>query len=371
MNRLLTRLSLAMIAVALITAFIITAGQRIAFELDFRTLPEDVQARMIERREREETENSEMAERFRKSHQLQQRFLYGGVGIAALVAAGIAVMFARSISKPIERVMSVSAKVARGDLSARILERSVYSSLEAKALTDNFNQMASALESYEKERRDMIASIAHDLRTPLTAMQLRLEALKEELIPLSQEEVSLLLSQTELLERLISDLRTLSLADAGKLSLHKEDTNVVQLVETVLGNFEQKAQAKMIHLYLQSSAPVIQASVDPARLMQMLSNLLDNALRFGERGTQILVKLDKLDNAFELSVQDEGPGIPEGLLPHIFQRYIQDKDTGGSSGLGLAIVKTLVDLHGGKVSAKNLIPKGALFSLSLPLGANS
>ncbi len=367
MNRLATRLTLAMIGVALLTAFIITAGQRIAFELDFRALPAEVQARIVERREREEAANSEMADNFRRSRRLQERFLIAGVGVAALVAAGTAILFSRSISKPIERVMSVSAKVAKGDLSARILERPAYSSLEAKALSDNFNQMASALESYEKERRDMIASIAHDLRTPLTAMQLRLEALKEELVPFSQAEVSLLLSQTQLLERLIADLRTLSLADAGKLSLHKEEINVVELVEKVISNFEPKASEKEIKLELHTSEPEIKAKLDPTRIMQVLANLLDNALRFSPVEATVHIHLGKVEEGLNLTVEDEGPGISEQLLPHIFERYIQDKDTGGSSGLGLAIVKTLVELHEGRVNVSNNLKKGARFSLFLPL----
>lgn len=365
MNQLVSRLALAMMAIAVLTVLVITASQQLAFQWEFRSLPPEIQERITQRREREESANGRIAENFRRSRRVQQRFLLGGTAVAAILAGIIAIVYARTISKPIERVSSASAKLAQGDLSTRILERSAYSSLEARALTDNFNQMASALEGYEAERRDMIASIAHDLRTPLTAMQLRLEALREELVPLNQDEVRLLISQTELLERLITDLRTLSLADAGKLSLQKQETEIYNLTELVIQTYKQRAQQKNIAIDVQASQPLV-ANVDPARLKQILSNLLDNALRVSPEHSKIVMKLERTHDTLSIVIEDEGPGIPEKLITHIFERYMQNKDTSGSSGLGLAIVATLVDLHGGSVSACNRVNGGAQFLLQLP-----
>jgi signal transduction histidine kinase len=368
MNRLSTRLSIAMVAIAVFTVLIIFASQQIGFELDFRALPPEVQTRIKERHKRDRdvmAGQEDFAAGFGRRRNSQVRSMVIGTSFASLLAVGIAIVFARNISKPIEHVTSASAKVAQGDLSARILARPDYSSLEAKALTDNFNHMAIALETYENERRDMIASIAHDLRTPLTALQLRLTALQEELVPLSQAEISLLLSQTDLLERLISDLRTLSLADAGRLSLQKQQTNIAELMQDIALSYQQQADKQGVHIDVATRSNVT-AQVDPARLKQILTNLLDNALRMSPVQGNIVLELESFENSFNIGVRDEGPGIPESLLPHVFDRYVKDKDSGGASGLGLAIVKTLVVLHGGTVRVDNINP-GAKFKIQLPI----
>ena len=371
MNRLAIRLTLAMMGVAILTAVIIVASQQIGFELNLRSLPPEVQESLAERRQQRQEERAQLSRNnqdvvtyFARSRQLQERLLIVGTAIAAIVAAIIALFFARNISKPIERVTAASAKVAKGDLGIRVLEQPSYSSTEAKALTYNFNQMATALETYEAERRDITASIAHDLRTPLTAMQLRLEALKEELLPLTQDEISLLLAETELLERLIADLRILSLADAGRLSLGKEDVAIDQIIKAVIESFKQQASAKQVTIQVKGDA-TLRAHLDPTRFKQILSNLLENALRVSPEGAKVTVGFSKADDRLLLFVQDEGPGISEKLLPKIFDRYMKDKDTAGSSGLGLAIVKSLVELHGGTVRASNNIDQGATFHLSL------
>lgn len=365
MNRLHTRLAIAMTAIAILTVLIITAGQQLAFRVDFLSLPPEVQQRILERREREENASDTIAINFRRSQRIQQQFLFAGTVFAALLASIMAIFYARNISKPIERVSSASAKVSKGDLSVRVAEQPIYSSHEAKSLTDNFNQMAAALETYETGRRDMIASIAHDLRTPLTALKLRLEALKEELVPLNQNEIALLLSQTDLLEQLITDLRTLSLADAGKLTLNKQETNLYRLLHSVIEIYEQIPDTKRINIEL-AGDELASAYIDRTRFKQIASNLLDNAIRLSPDGGDISITLKQGKDKIKMAFKDDGPGIPEKLLPVIFERYVKDKDTGGSSGLGLAIVQTLISLHDGSVRAFNHPEGGAVFEIILP-----
>ena len=227
-----------------------------------------------------------------------------------------------------------SSHVAKGELSVRVTEPRSPLQSETRQLARNFNVMATALKSYEKERRDMIASIAHDLRTPLTAMQVRLEVLQEGLVPFSGEEISLLLTQTELLNRLIEDLRTLTLADAGKLSLQKQKVDLTDLLHVILETYEANAKARGITLTLDGEQSLT-ARVDPERVTQIVGNLLDNALRVSPGGSEVTLHLSKQNQVIHLSVSDEGPGISEKLLPKIFERYVQDKDMGGSMAWGL------------------------------------
>jgi signal transduction histidine kinase len=138
------------------------------------------------------------------------------------------------------------------------------------------------------------------------------------------------------------------------------------LLHVIIETYEESAKARGITLKLEGE-PSLTATVDPERMTQVVSNLLDNALRVSPQGSEITLHLSKQNQAIQLSVSDEGPGIPEKLLPNIFERYVQDKDTGGSSGLGLAIVKTLTELHGGLVKAENRPEGGANSSVKLPV----
>lgn len=360
-----TRLALAMLAIAVLSAGAILLSQQIGAAVHFRSLPPDIQARIRHDRERHDPRSDDFAGGVRDVREVQRRFTQIGAAVAAFVALSIAVLLARTISKPVERVSVAAAKVAEGDLSARVPTQPRYASLEAKALTHNFNTMADALETYERERKAMIADIAHELRTPLTAMQLRLEALLDEFVPFDKGEAERLHRQTLLLSRLVQDLRTLSLADAGKLSLHKRDTDLVALVKSVLDSFQERAEQRDVTLELKTAKPSILALVDPDRIAQVMSNLLDNSLRVTPVQGQITIMLWDEPEELTLSVTDTGPGFSKGALEHVFDRFFQDKDTKGSSGLGLAIVQALVTLHGGRVRAGNHA-SGAQFDVMLP-----
>jgi two-component system, OmpR family, sensor histidine kinase BaeS len=294
-----------------------------------------------------------------------------GVSVTALVSLGMALLLARTIAKPVEKVSAAAMLISKGDLSVRanLSDKELQGQSQTSELGRNFNAMAASLEAYETERRAMIADIAHELRTPITALELRLEALLGDLVPLEKSELERLKKQVTLLSRLVQDLRTLSLADAGQLSLQKSTVNVKHLIQDVLTTYEIKAKQRDIVLCAKLEEAT--AKLDPERFAQILGNLLENALRVTPEEGQIDVNLRVVKNVLELAIEDTGPGIPEKDLPHIFERFVQGKDsreknTAGSSGLGLAIVQTLVSLHGGSVTAKNRAGGGAAFIISLP-----
>ncbi|MEZ4631388.1 MAG: HAMP domain-containing sensor histidine kinase [Deinococcales bacterium] len=359
-QRLAFRLALAMIGSMLIGVVIIATSQYLGQRFYFQSLAPEVQARITLLRSRSTGE-----ENFHSFVSMMKRSTLRGITITSLLVLFIAIYFAKKLAEPIERVTKASLKVAQGDLATRI-KPVQGASLEVLSLTENFNKMADALERYEAERKDMIASIAHDLRTPLTAIQIRLEALKEELIPFNQSEVDILLAQSQLLGRLVNDLRTLSLADAGKLSLNLQKLNFAELLDEVLKNYQLKAEHQGVHIKRNMPDKTLFIKADAQRMAQVLGNLLNNAFEAMPQGGELKIAVQQIDRELELSIADSGAGIEVDLLPQMFQRFIRGKDKGGSSGLGLAIVKTLIDLHHGSVKASNG-PQGAVFSFKLPL----
>lgn len=308
----------------------------------------------------------EQARSFSERREVQERALLAGLLLAGGLTLLLALLLSRSIARPIAAVSRAAGGVAAGDFSARVplSERQTRSSLETDRLAVTFNKMSEALETYERERKAMVADIAHELRTPLTALQMRLEALQDGLVPLTEGQVEHLLTQTGVLSRLVEDLRTLSLADAGRLALHKQPTDLQELAAEVLEGFAERARQGGVTLTL--SAEPVTLAVDQTRLMQVLGNLLDNALRATPAGGEVRLSVEQSGGNVRLEVLDGGPGIPEDDLPRLFERFTQGKDLKGASGLGLAIVEALVALHGGSVRAVNRAGGGAAFRVSLP-----
>ncbi len=290
-----------------------------------------------------------------------------GVGISLVLAVGLALLLARRISQPIHLVSAAAAKVAEGDLSARAI---VAGQDEFGKLAQNFNQMAQGLEQQELARRSLFADIAHELRTPLTAMKARLEALEDGVMPLNLEAVGRLSGQTRLLERLVEDLRLLSLADAGVLTLERHLCDLTNVARDALEHFRARAKAKNVRLELRV-AQSISLHLDVNRLQQAIGNLLENALSHTPEGGMVSLEVKKYSDHAELTISDTGSGIPTDALERIFERLYRadasrNRSTGGS-GLGLTIVKTIIELHGGQVQAANRPEGGAVFTLTLPL----
>ncbi|GIW33876.1 cell wall metabolism sensor histidine kinase WalK [Meiothermus sp.] len=299
---------------------------------------------------------------------LQQNLLIAGL-VATALGVLVALVFARRMARPIEAISAAASHLAQGNLSVRI--PAPQGEDEVARLARNFNHMAASLERLEAERRAMIADIAHELRTPLTVMQGRLEAIQDGVMPLEMAEIDRLHHQARLLARLVEDLRTLSLADAGRLNLLLQPLNLAEQAGRMAATFRAALEARQVQLELELPDQPVPVQADPDRLAQVIGNLLSNALEHSPAGGQIVLQVRADTTRAYLRVLDSGPGIPEEALNKVFDRFYRaeasrSRATGGS-GLGLSIVKTLVELQGGQVRAQNRPEGGALFELQLPL----
>ncbi|HEU4742321.1 MAG TPA: ATP-binding protein [Meiothermus sp.] len=298
---------------------------------------------------------------------LQQSLLIATLA-SSVLGVLLALIFSRRLARPIEAVSGAATRLASGDLSARI--PAPKGNDETALLARNFNRMAEALEKLETERKALIADIAHELRTPLTIMQGRLEAIQDGVASLEMREIDRLHNQTRLLSRLVEDLRTLSLADAGRLTLERRPLDLRGVIHNAVAGFQDQAQIKGIKLQTRLPPLPLEVEADPDRLTQIVSNLLHNALAHTPTGGTITIEVEAKGKEVAVQVADTGPGIPEEALPKVFDRFFRaeasrSRQTGGS-GLGLSIVKALVELHGGQVEARNRSSGGAEFRFLLP-----
>ena len=307
----------------------------------------------------------------------QWRGLIYGLALAVVASGGLAWWLARGLAKPIEAVGDAASSVASGDLQTRVRASATgfAASAEVVGLTEDFNRMATTLERNELERRAMVADVAHELRTPITAMALRLEALRDGLAVFDAAEVERLSRQVELLHRLVEDLRTLSLAEAGRLTLRRGPVDLRELARVVRDEFTPLADRRGVTLDasdLDGGPSERSATVagDADRLRQVLGNLVDNALRASPEHGMVRLSLQATGDRVTLAVRDDGPGFAVEDLPILFERFRQGergrRDLRGRSGLGLAIVRSLVNLHGGEVEARNHEAGGADVRVRLP-----
>jgi signal transduction histidine kinase len=229
--------------------------------------------------------------------------------------------------------------------------------------------MAASLEGYERERNAMIADIAHELRTPLATLQMRLDALRDGLVPFDQGEAELLLQHAALLSRLVEDLKVLSLADSGRLTLRFQEVELGSWLESVTEVLRDAARRGGSSLEVSVPAEAIPVRADVDRLFQVARNLVDNAAEAMAGGGEVAITLRREGEEAVLAVRDRGPGIDPADLDSIFERFAQggrrDARTGVGRGLGLAIVRSLVKLHGGTVTATNR-DVGAEITVRLP-----
>ncbi len=298
---------------------------------------------------------------------LRLAVVLGGLGGATLAAlAGFLV--AGRITAPLREIESAARAVARGDTSRRAR---VESADELGDLASSFNRMAADLERQERTRQQFVADVAHELRTPLAVLQAEIEALQDGVTAPTAERLSSLHEETEVLGRLVEDLRTLSLSDAGALDLvraREPAAGVIGRGVQSMGDTATRAGVKLT-LDLPDSLPDV--DVDGARVQQVLMNLLSNALRHTPPDGEVRVSAMVENDALAVSVRDSGSGVPEEALPHLFDRFYRvdpsrSRESGGS-GLGLAIARQLVRAHGGEISAANNPDVGATFTFMLPL----
>jgi signal transduction histidine kinase len=304
--------------------------------------------------------------------QLITRLLRAGL-IAAAVSGGLALLIALLLSygllKPVNELTRAAERMAGGDLSQRV---QVGQNDEMGTLGRAFNQMAASLQRAERNRQMMTADIAHELRTPIAIQRAHLEALQDGIYPLTIEHLQPVLDQTEMLTRLVDDLRTLALVDAGELHLEHEAVDLPALVRRVVERFRPEAENRQVEMFVEDGAfdSSEKISLDSGRIEQILNNLFSNALRYTQEGGRVIVELSRHNGWAEVQVKDNGQGIPPEAVPHLFERFFRvDKSrsrAAGGTGLGLAIARQLSLAHGGNLSAANLPEGGAVFILKLP-----
>ncbi len=291
-----------------------------------------------------------------------------GAGLPAAILGFIFVvlgllMLVRSLSRvalPFGDLIGAAGRVAEGDYSVRVDERGPR---EVRTLAHAFNSMAERLQISDEMRRNLLADVTHEMRTPLTVIQGNLEGLVDGVYPRDDAHLEPILEEIRVLSRLIDDLRTLALAESGALKLQKEPTDLGILIRETVAFFRPKADAAGIALDVETDSELM-ATVDPARVRQVLDNLIANALRYTPSGGKICVTGRAVDKSVQISVTDTGQGIPQGDLTHVFDRFYKSRDSGGS-GLGLAIAKNLVAAHGGQIAAESEVGKGTTIRFSL------
>ena len=269
--------------------------------------------------------------------------------------------------KSSEKITAATKKVAKGDLEQQVPIRSKD---ELGELAASFNQMSADLTQSRDLRRQMTADIAHELRTPLTVVLGHTEALSDGELPPNAETFEIIYDETKRLNRLVEDLRTLSLSDAGELHLNRSKIPPGDLLERAAAARKPEAKVKEIDLQIELPEELPEVDVDADRMTQVLVNLLDNALRYTPAGGWINLSAKRVQEGVAISIQDSGPGIPPEDLDHLFERFYRgDKSRQreeGGSGLGLAIGKSLVESQGGIIRVESQPGKGARFIIELP-----
>lgn len=299
---------------------------------------------------------------------------------AALIAGGLALILALLLAfyllRPVRELRRAATRMSEGDLTQRVR---VSGKDELATLGKAFNHMAASLEEGEQRRQSMTADIAHELRTPLAVQRANLEAMLDGVYPLTTKNLGPVLEQNQLLTRLVADLRTIALVDAGELNLNILHADLNRIVSSVVERFRPQADRQQISLgiELDAACPVMEADRD--RIEQILINLLNNALHYTPEGGEIRISTScniHIAGQFALvEIRDSGAGIPPDALPHIFERFYRvdrsrSREEGGT-GLGLAIARKLAEAHGGTLIAANNPEGGALFRLSLPIRRSS
>ena len=269
----------------------------------------------------------------------------------------------RRVGFPLGDIVGAADRVGRGDYSARLLERGPpFLQKVARA----FNAMTARLETQERLRRNLMADVAHELRTPLSVIRGRLEGLLDGVYVRDDATLELLIEETKLLERLVEDLRTLAHAEGGTLRLQREPTDIGVLIHEVARSLEVGARSRQVELSASQAGDLPLLDVDPFRIREVLTNLVTNAIRHTPAGGRIAIAAKAESNQLCVEVADTGSGIPPEDLTKVFDRFAKGADSHGS-GLGLAIARNLIAAHGGEIAARNRPEGGAVFTVTLPV----
>jgi signal transduction histidine kinase len=271
----------------------------------------------------------------------------------------------RNTGRTLDRLVEATRRIEAGDYSVRV-GPAREGSRSTRELVSGFDTMAARLETDERQRRDLLAEVSHELRTPLTVVQGNLEAIVD------PAHLEVVLDETRVLGRLIDDLRTLALSEAGTLALHREPTDPDVLVADVIRSYEPAAATAKVELgsAIEGDLPILE--VDPVRIREVLANLVANAIRYTPEGGGVTVAgaVEPNGRWVRLEVRDSGRGIDPGLLPNVFDRFVTG-DSSRGTGLGLAIARQLVLAHRGEITVESTVGVGTTFRVRLPLATDA
>jgi signal transduction histidine kinase len=294
-------------------------------------------------------------------------FIWGGL-VAIAIALLLTFFFSRRILAPMKAIINATRHFGKGDFSQRVDEKDKG---ELGELAQSFNSMATDLERTERLRRNMVADVAHELRTPLSNLKGYLEAVSDGLIKPDTNTIRSLNEEATILSRLVDDLQELSLADAGEIKLNIQSENISRLIKDTLTGIQAKATARDLTLSADLPATLPMVNIDSYRIKQVLLNLLENAVAHTDKSGRITVTARQQEKMVHVSVADTGEGIPAEELPLIFERFYRvdrsrTRKTGGS-GLGLTIAKRLVEAHGGTIKVESQPGQGSTFTFTIPV----
>lgn len=284
--------------------------------------------------------------------------------VVIILAMGVAVRFGRRTGAGLADLVEAAAQIEAGDYAVRVTERGPRGS---RGLARAFNAMSAHLEQTDDARRRLLADVSHELRTPLTVMQGTLEGMLDGVYPADAAHLAPVLEETRVLARLVEDLRTLSLSEAGSLLLHPEPTDLGLLLGEVVASHQVGAQAAGVSLALEA-AELPTLDVDPARIRQILTNLVANALRSTPSGGRATVDVSSAGDFVTISVTDTGVGMEPDEVEHAFDRFYRSANSSGS-GLGLPIARNLVEAHGGTITLESRPAAGTTVRFSLPIAS--
>jgi two-component system sensor histidine kinase BaeS len=296
---------------------------------------------------------------------VNQAILYSTIG-TLVVALILGIVLARSLTSPLRALAEATEVVAQGDLGYKV---EVRSKDEVGQLAQSFNRMSTDLARLNQIRDQMTADIAHDLRNPLSIILGYTEALSDGKLHGNPEIYDTLHGQARHLSRLVDDLRTISLADAGKLPINFQRVPSRKLLDRIMTAYASRAEEKHISFQIQSEPDLPEIEVDPDRMAQVLGNLVSNALRYTPEGGLLELAAKLTDNRVTITVSDNGCGISPEDLPNIFTRFYRgdsSRPQTGDVGLGLSIVKSLVEAQGGNIGVESEPGKGTTFFILFP-----
>ena len=292
------------------------------------------------------------------------RAIAGAAGLAALLALLTGLAVARRITRPVERLIDVTRAMGQGDRAARV--GPIPAPGEIGELATAFDLMADTLDRQEQLRRDLVADVAHELRTPIAVLQAGHEALLDGVAEPTPDQLASLRDEVLRLARMVGDLQTLAAADAAALHLTLSRQDLAEIAASAADSLAGRFEIAGITLERRLTPVVVFA--DPGRLHQVITNLLTNALKFTPAGGRVTVSTGSNGTAAVLRVTDTGAGIPADDLPRIFDRFFRGQQAAqiSGSGIGLAVAAELVQAHGGRLAAASQLGQGTQMTLSLP-----